>query len=332
MPLLLQPLQAPVALHRVLKFGVGGVGGIERGDGAQQHFGFRRFLITPGRLGLAQHGDQLPLIDQIDIAAQRRGRPRVVRHTQADVRRGCRSHAHLALDADAGLDAINAGRALVSQELAPGRIGEDHQFRDDLVERRAAFALADLDVTAAIPIDTEVVVAHVRGGRRFAAHFFERMGEAPEKLQRTLERKCAAARFEVLLRDLGIEQIVTQVGADLDPINRARGSDDRAVALVHVNIERDRRHRAALDQGKALHDLVRQHGDFVARHVDGGHAAARNHVQRRLGCKAQARRGDVNADAGHAGAGLPDRDGVVDLRRRRIVDGKCRAVVRQRQV
>ncbi len=43
------------------------------------------------------------------------------------------------------LGAVDAGHAMLVQQLAPGAVGEDHQFGDDLVERRAALAALDRD-------------------------------------------------------------------------------------------------------------------------------------------------------------------------------------------
>ena len=120
----------------------------------------------------------------------------------------------------------------------------------------------------------------MRSRRGPAAHFLLRVGEAPEKLQRGLERKIAAARFEIFLRDFRIKDIVTQVGGDLDLVDGARRCDDRAVSFVHINVERQGRHGAAFDQRESLHHVVRQHGDLVARHINGGQAAARDVVQR----------------------------------------------------
>ena len=64
---LTQPAQTPVALHSPLKFGVGVVGQLEIAQGGEQGI---RFGMEVRRRAI-QAGDQLPLVEQIDIAAQR---------------------------------------------------------------------------------------------------------------------------------------------------------------------------------------------------------------------------------------------------------------------
>ena len=99
-PFLPQPAQAPVALHAALEFGVGGVG-------QSRSRAWRRATRPTWREGrrlAAQAGDQLPLIDQVAVAPQRRGRPGVAVDAEPLVRRGDRGHAHLAR----GLGAVEA--------------------------------------------------------------------------------------------------------------------------------------------------------------------------------------------------------------------------------
>ena len=80
----IEPAQAPVVLHPVLEFGVLRVGDLEVGQRREQlgvALDVRRRVAGDG-------GEQLPLIDQVAVAAQRRARPQVVRDAEALMRLG----------------------------------------------------------------------------------------------------------------------------------------------------------------------------------------------------------------------------------------------------
>jgi hypothetical protein len=106
--------------------------------------------------------------------------------------------------------------------------------------------------------------------------------------------------------------------------------DHRPVGRVQRGVQRQRRAGLALGQREGVDDGVRQHGDLIARHVDGGHAAARQLVDRVVRLDAQARRGDVDADLDVAVGQMGDREGVVDFGGGDVVDGE-RFDVGQRQ-
>src|SRR5471032_2639454 len=141
-----QPAQAPVALHIRLEIAIGRISGIKRRDDGEQ---IRIARLERGyqrrRHAMFGAGQDLPLVDQVGIAAQRRGAPRILIHAQALM--GCRmgDHAHLhlcrpAITTTTTLAAVNARYAMVVQHLAPGAVGKDHQFSNDLVQRCATFA------------------------------------------------------------------------------------------------------------------------------------------------------------------------------------------------
>src|SRR5450830_938475 len=104
-------------------------------------------------------GQNLPLIDQVSVTAQRRGAPSVLIHAQALMRRCMRDHAYLHFGrpaaATAALSAIDAWHTMVGHELAPGTVGKNHQLGDDLVERRAALAARDGDD---VIVDVEIKI------------------------------------------------------------------------------------------------------------------------------------------------------------------------------
>jgi hypothetical protein len=62
---LLQPAQAPVALHAALEFGIGCIGELEIAHCRQKVGRFRCI----GRCFVTQPGNQLPLVDEVDVAA-----------------------------------------------------------------------------------------------------------------------------------------------------------------------------------------------------------------------------------------------------------------------
>ena len=70
-----QPAQAPVVLHPVLEFGVLRVGRLEVGHGGEQ----LGVAVGVGGRGAVDHREQLPLVDEVAVAAQRRARPEVLR-------------------------------------------------------------------------------------------------------------------------------------------------------------------------------------------------------------------------------------------------------------
>ena len=83
-----QPTQAPVTLEPLLELGIVGVGGIEARDDREQV----RVAGCVRRLLAARRRHDLPLVDQVDVAAQRRARPGVVINADSLVRprRGAR--------------------------------------------------------------------------------------------------------------------------------------------------------------------------------------------------------------------------------------------------
>ena len=140
-----QVLQRPEALHAGLVAVVGAVSGVKRrDDGEQRHvLGLER-SGQRGSAAMAHTGDDLPLVHQVGIAAQRRGAPGVAFDAYAGVRQRLGAHAHLDAGRQAGLAAVNAGHAGVGQQIAPAAVGQDHGLGDDQVQRRAAPAHADL--------------------------------------------------------------------------------------------------------------------------------------------------------------------------------------------
>jgi hypothetical protein len=207
------------------------------------------------------------LIDHIAVTAQRRGHPGVLRHTKAFVRQRRRGHADLAL----GLGAVQAGDVLVGEQATPGRVGDDHQFGDQLVERAAALALADV-YGAGIRIgqiadDLEVVIVDALHRRGLSTPTLASIGEVPEMNQFILERlvgQWAIDRFGVEPR---FDFVVTQVGSDVHHFQPRFVAEDFQ-RIIDRQVERHGRAIDAAGQRVILDHGVGQHGDLVAGHVN----------------------------------------------------------------
>src|SRR3972149_2989430 len=107
----------------------------------------------------AQARDELPLVDEVHVAAQRRAHPRIARDAQAFMRLRMHAQPHL----PRGLDAVDAGEILFGEQLAPGAVGGHHEFRDGLFERRAALSRLDRHAAA---LDLKYIVELRGAGAR----------------------------------------------------------------------------------------------------------------------------------------------------------------------
>mmetsp|Transcript_6765 Transcript_6765/g.28419 ORF Transcript_6765/g.28419 Transcript_6765/m.28419 type:complete len:744 (-) Transcript_6765:569-2800(-) len=326
-----QVAQGPEALDAVLEAVVGRVGRLEGRDDREQLgiLGLER-RHQGRRLAVAGRRDDLPLVDQVDIAAQRRAGPGVAGHAHAGMRQGLHAHAHLDAGCEAGLAAVDARQAEFGQPAAPGRVGQDHGLGHDQVQRAAAGAHADLHrlVAAgrlgALAGQAEVVVRPVEGLGLAAHHLALRLqvpGQAPAEGEFGGEvvvgRRVAGQRS---VGDDAIEFVVPQVGGDVHPLQPGLTRHDLEACLVHREVDGHRRAVAAFDQRVGLHDLVGQHRDLPARHIHRGQALAGDLVDRRVRRDGQAGCGDVHAEHDRAAAQALHGQRVVDLRGLRVVD------------
>ena len=107
---LTQILQSPKPLHAGLVGVVGTVGGFKSGDDAKEFciLGFEGGRQCCG-CAMAHAGNQLPLVDQIRVAAQRRGTPSVAGDTDARMGQGLGTHAHFDARRQRRLAAVDSG-------------------------------------------------------------------------------------------------------------------------------------------------------------------------------------------------------------------------------
>ena len=124
----------------------------------------RRGLAVPGA------GDQLPLVHEVDVAAQRRGRPGVLGDAHAGMRPGPSAHAHLDAGRQAlpGCDRSPARRRPASQppQVLLARIIDSATIRSSGEPRRRGTISTRSSPTIAAPsagVDAEGVVGPVEG-------------------------------------------------------------------------------------------------------------------------------------------------------------------------
>src|SRR5207244_6696767 len=106
----------------------------------------------------------------------RRAHPCIAAQAQALVRLGMNRQAHLA----GRLHAVDGGNVALGKELAPARVHEDHELRDELVERRAAPARHD---AYAIVVDEETEVERREPRTGTSALLLQCERHAPERSQ-----------------------------------------------------------------------------------------------------------------------------------------------------
>ncbi|MDH6592824.1 hypothetical protein M2165_002713 [Variovorax sp. TBS-050B] len=179
--------------------------------------------------------------------------------------------------------------------------------------------------------EPEVVVGPVEALRLAARHLalgLELLRETEQEGQRRTQPFGGLGRavagggriFEPGLRDHAVELVVPQVGDDRHAFELRFRRLQRERGFVEARVERDGRPVAAFEQRVGVHHLVGQHGDLVARHVDGGHARARHLVDRAARREREARRGDVDAHGDAPAAQALHRERIVDLGGLRVVD------------
>ena len=316
---LAQPAQTPVAFHLALEFVVAGVSHFKIAHRGEQ-IGAAR---GKGCCLFAQQRHQLPLIDEVNVTAQRRTRPGVAIHAEGFVRFRMRTHAHLA----AVLHAVQTGNTGVGKQFAPVRVDENHQLGDELIQRRAALALRNFHPAFAIgrgalPVDGKAVIGLLGRGFRFAAPAFKHGRQFPEQAQFFAKRKvqrCAVR--QPFFVEQGFQRAQAQV-------RRHRHALDAALHRLHAERARDfriQRHRrtfAPLGQREAFHQRIGQHGDFVAGHIDRRQPLARQLPGGRGAVKTQRGRGDVDADAPAARRQGGDGKSVVNFRGARVINRK----------
>ena len=272
---------------------------------------------------MAHTSDDLPLVHQVGVAAQRRGAPGIARHANAGMRQRLGAHAHLDAGQQRGLAAVDAGYTQLGQPAAPGAVGQNHGLGHDQVQRRAAHAGADLHLLVALRLlavvtqQPKVVVRPVES-LRLATHLLasglQVFGQPVQKRQRrTLVRQGLRLDFMHKARvlqpgfgDHGVQLVVPQIGRNWHPLQPGLAAAHVQGGLVQRHIQRHRRAIASLLQGVALHHLVGQHGHLVARHVHRGQALAPQPVNRAARQHGQPWCGNVNAHRDHAAAQARD--------------------------
>ena len=156
------------------------------------------------------------------------------------------------------------------------------------------------------------------------------MGETEQKCQLAVpgiggRRRCVRRYALRLQPGLGyhlVELVVAQIAGNRHRFDARFAAQQSQRGLIKAQIQRQRRAIASFLQRVGLHQRIGQHGDFVARHIDGGEPAAAQAVDVAIGCDRQRRRCNMDAQHHRAAAQALDRERVVDLGGGRVVDRK----------
>ena len=270
--LLQQPAQAPVVLHPVLELGVARVGRLEV-DERRVELGV---VLGVRRLRARDDREELPLVDEIRVAAQRRARPQVVRQLQAPDARpaACSSSPCRSTACD------RARRRARGRAASPHvRLTKIMSSETTLVERRAARARNDRHpaVRRRLPVDVEAVVDARDVGLAAAGGLCLReppqhaqLG-APLRIGRRRERRSRMRRRS--RRGAGSPRPERD-----SPASRV----ERACRPASTSAYSESAGRAAPCRERERRDRgIGQHRDLAPRHVDGRQALARDRVERR---------------------------------------------------
>ena len=180
--------------------------------------------------------------------------------------------------------------------------------------------------------EAKVVVGAVEGFGLAAHHFALRFEVARQAVQKSQlgawhggfghaggMRKVRV--IEPLRGDHIVELVVAQVGGNRHLFQTGVAARDGQGVGIELHIQRQGGTGAPFLQGVVLHHGIGQHGDFVARHVNGGQALPADLIDGVTRLQRQARRGDVDAHRDVGAAQALHRQGVVDLGGLRVVDG-----------
>ena len=112
---------------------------------------------------------------------------------------------------------------------------------------------------------------------------------------------------------------MAQIGSDGHAF-KFGGLLTHTVIRCQRQVERERRADAAFLEGENFHCAIRQHGDFIARHIHRREPFARDRIEIRTRRNAQGGCGDVDAQAVVAIVQFNQREGIIDFGRGFIVD------------
>ena len=315
--------QCPEPLHAGLVRVVSGMGLIKGRDDAKQ--GGILGLEWRGqrsRGAMADGGNDLPLVEQIHIAAQRRGAPGITRHSEPCMLQRFGTHAHLDARRQCRLAAVYAGDAGTGQHLPPMVVDQNHGLGHHQIQRRTPLAHVDLHGFAAIGrgvlegFVTQQAEVEIGPGKCFglAAHHFALRLQMLRQLPQKGQRRPVTVQFgdglfgrvhrlrQPIRCDDGFQRIEAQIVGDGHPLDAALRAGEGQRLCVERGIKRQRRARLARAQRVVLHHLIGQHGDFVARHVNRAQALACHGINGVARLHRQPRRGNVDAQRDHAAA------------------------------
>ena len=144
----------------------------------------------------------------------------------------------------------------------------------------------------------------------------------PQQRDVILARIIAGIIGQVFFGDQHVQIVVAQVIGDRHRLCLGFSGNHRPIGRIQGRIQTDSRASLTLGQRERLHQRIRQHRDFVARHVDGGHALLGDIVDRVAALDSQRGCGDMDADTNIAVCQPHDGECIVDFRGSHVIDRK----------
>jgi len=140
---------------------------------------------------------------------------------------------------------VDAQRRVIRKPATPGRIGQDHEFGHDAIERRIAPTLHDAHTGFALSVEIEIEteigsMPRLRTSPRRIPGLREREGQMPEDSQclglgQTLEGVAGIGQSG--LGHQFVELVVAKIGRDPDALETRLGRQHLGAALVQIRVE-----------------------------------------------------------------------------------------------
>ncbi|KJR41988.1 hypothetical protein MCHI_002089 [Candidatus Magnetoovum chiemensis] len=242
------------------------------------------------------------LVHQINVTAQWRRTPCVLRHAQTHVGRSMGRHSHAT---HGRLHTINAGDLAFVQHATPFTVHVNHPLGHQQIQWCIAAAWLNFNGSVIAHIEIEInarvllrlpahnFALHSQHTRTFPQHF-----QCWKKLAHHLKLMQIGV-FQNLFGQSRIQVIVAQVRCHGHLLNGAVGLADQFTSFsTYFNVNTDRWNGTPFSQGGQFNHLIGQHGDFVTGRIHSGQAlaghavigtAARNQERRRCNVHANAR-------------------------------------------
>ena len=268
-----------------------------------------------GRTFSLKHRNHLPLIDKIDIASERRGRPGVAQHAEPVVRTRNGAHAH----ASHALTSVDACHSMLFEPQPPRLIGKNHHFFDQQIKGLAAHASLDRDagvfafaVELNVPIDAAL---HFGLASALLSERAARLAKSPQVDDLIGPGKVESTLLDAFFRNLVLQDVNAQIFSDCYALESCFRRNDAHRFIIDQSIERQTRHSSVLIKTGGLHPVFGKHRRLESRRVNSRHAGSGSLVDVGITIDEVGRRGNVHADARAAVGKVLNARRIIDLGR-----------------